>query len=472
MICKWQTVPLSEVLELVIDHRGKTPNKLGFDGFHDSGYPVLSAKHVKTSGLVSMEAIRYANQAMYEKWMKVPLAEGDVVLTSEAPLGETFYIDGTVQYLLGQRVFGLRPRKHLIEPLYLLAWLSSAVGQKKLNERASGSTVQGIKQSELLKIEIELPPLAVQKVIAANQHAISKKISINQEINKAVDQLSKLIFKSWFVDFEPVKAKLSVLNAGGTQEEAVFAGMTSISGKTKDQLLELEISDHEQFSKLFELSSLFPSSMQNSNIGNIPDGWSIRSLTSMIDVIGGGTPKRSEDSYWGGDIGWFSVKDVPLLGDVFVLDTEEKITELGLKKSSTKLLPEGTTIITARGTVGKLALVGKPVCMNQSCYGVRGVGVGDYFNYFNLHQAVSTLLRNTHGAVFDTITTRTFDTYSFAFCGYELAEKFDALVAPLLNKIKNNVSQNKKLAEMRDTLLPKLLSGEIQVGNADSEEAA
>ena len=94
MTCKWKTVPLGDVLELVIDHRGKTPKKMGFEDFHDSGYPVLSAKHVKTSGLAHLDTIRYANQEMYDKWMKVPVEKGDVVLTSEAPMGETFYIDG------------------------------------------------------------------------------------------------------------------------------------------------------------------------------------------------------------------------------------------------------------------------------------------------------------------------------------------------------------------------------------------
>jgi type I restriction enzyme S subunit len=180
----------------------------------------------------------------------------------------------------------------------------------------------------------------------------------------------------------------------------------------------------------------------------------------LIKLTGGGTPKRSEETYWNGDIPWFSVKDVPSGSNVFVVDTDEKITELGLNKSSTKLLPKGTTIITARGTVGKLALVGTDMCMNQSCYGIRGKEVGDYFN---LKQAVNTLQKNTHGAVFDTITTKTFDTYSLAFGGVELANNFDALIAPLLQKIEANARQNIELSALRDTLLPKLLSGEIEL---------
>lgn len=250
--------------------------------------------------------------------------------------------------------------------------------------------------------------------------------------------MAQAIFKSWFVDFDPVKAKMN-----GEQPEGMDAAT----------------------------ASLFPEKLVESELGLIPEGWKVSSLSELIKLTGGGTPKRSEETYWNGDIPWFSVKDVPSGSNVFVVDTDEKITELGLNKSSTKLLPKGTTIITARGTVGKLALVGTDMCMNQSCYGIRGKEVGDYYNYFNLKEAVSTLQRNTHGAVFDTITTKTFDTYSMAFSGAELANEFDVLVAPLLKKIEANVRQNIELATLRDTLLPKLLSGEIEL-NAITDDSS
>lgn len=138
---------LADLLELVIDHRGKTPNKMGFDDFSTSGVPVLSAKHVKTEGLVDVGSMRFASPELYKKWMKVELQEGDIVLTSEAPMGEVFYVNGERKYLLGQRVFGLRPNKKYVRPKFLAAWLASSEGQKQMAARASGSTVQGIRQS-------------------------------------------------------------------------------------------------------------------------------------------------------------------------------------------------------------------------------------------------------------------------------------------------------------------------------------
>jgi type I restriction enzyme S subunit len=208
MSYKWDTVVLGDLLELIIDHRGKTPKKMGFDDFHKEGYPVLSAKHVKTDGLVNMEALRYSNNEMYKRWMKVEVKEGDIVLTSEAPLGEAFYINGKEKYVLGQRVFGLRPKTDLVEPLYLLTWLTSVRGRERLFARATGSTVLGIKQSELLKVEVDLPPKFVQKKIGQTRSCISSKITNNRAANQTLEAMAQAIFKSWFVDFDPVKAKM------------------------------------------------------------------------------------------------------------------------------------------------------------------------------------------------------------------------------------------------------------------------
>src|SRR5699024_2330077 len=148
----WAKVELYELLTIVIDHRGKTPKKMGFDDFFSKGYPVLSAKHIKNGDLVNLDNLRYGNNEMYKKWMTEEVKKEDIILTSEAPLGETYYIDNDQKYILGQRVFGLRVNKEKVVPKYLEIWLSSLKGQQELFKRASGSTVQGIKQTELLKI--------------------------------------------------------------------------------------------------------------------------------------------------------------------------------------------------------------------------------------------------------------------------------------------------------------------------------
>lgn len=144
-------------------------------------------------------------------------------------------------------------------------------------------------------------------------------------------------------------------------------------------------------------------------------------LDDLVDLIGGGTPKTSKDEYWNGVIPWFSVVDAPNKSDVFVIDTGKHVTELGVEKSSTKILPIGTTIISARGTVGKCAMVGEPMAMNQSCYGVRGKkDISDSFVYYAIREKVTDLQRGGHGSVFNTITRDTFKTIKIALGEPEL----------------------------------------------------
>ena len=207
-------------------------------------------------------------------------------------------------------------------------------------------------------------------------------------------------------------------------------------------------------------AALFPDSFQDSSLGPIPHGWEVYPLSEKIQLLSGGTPKTSEPTYWDGDIPWYSVRDAPSETDVWVIHTDKHVTKLGIANSAAQIFPEKTTIISARGTVGKLALTAVPMAMNQSCYGVRGItGYGDYFTYYSLREATAQLQQRTHGTVFDTITTETFKTLDCIFPTPQITAAFDKLVEPLLGQITANLHQSRTLATLRDTLLPKLLSG-------------
>jgi type I restriction enzyme S subunit len=242
--------------------------------------------------------------------------------------------------------------------------------------------------------------------------------------------MARALFQSWFVDFDPVRAKLDGRKPVGMDEAT---------------------------------AALFPDGFEESLLGHIPKGWEVCSLAKKIELLSGGTPKTSEPSYWEGEIPWYSVKDAPSETDVWVIQTEKCVTKLGITNSAAQILPKGTTIISARGTVGKLALVGTPMAMNQSCYGVRGAkGYGDFFTYFALRQSTTSLQQRTHGTVFDTITRQTFETLDCIFPTKNLTQIFDRAVSPLLAQIHANLHQSRTLATLRDTLLPKLLSGELR----------
>jgi type I restriction enzyme S subunit len=299
------------------------------------------------------------------------------------------------------------------------------------HQAAGGSAVPILNKGDFSRMEITLPPLAEQKAIAAVLGTLDDKIELNSRMNATLEAMAQALFQSWFVDFDPVRAKLE------GREPAALDPTTA---------------------------ALFPNSFQESSLGPIPHGWEVCPLSDKIQLLSGGTPKTSEPTYWDGDIPWYSVRDAPSETDVWVIHTDKHVTKLGIANSAAQIFPEKTTIISARGTVGKLALTAVPMAMNQSCYGVRGItSYGNYFTYYSLREAATQLQQRTHGTVFDTITTGTFKTLDCIFPMPKITAAFDKLVEPLLGQIRANLHQSRTLATLRDTLLPKLLSGELSV---------
>jgi len=184
-------------------------------------------------------------------------------------------------------------------------------------------------------------------------------------------------------------------------------------------------------------------------------------FTSVIQVLGGGTPKTGKQEYWNGEIPFFTPKDV---GAPYVLTTEKSITPLGLDNCNSRLYPVNTVFLTARGTVGKVSLAGVPMSMNQSCYALAGKdGLHQIIVYHYVLETVKALKHKASGAVFDAIITRDFDTESVPALSSEQIDSFIAVAEPIYSDILNRTIENQRLAALRDTLLPKLMNGEIDV---------
>lgn len=460
------TNTLESMCELIVDCPHSTPK------WTDEGVVVLRNQNIK-NGTLNLDSPSFTNEDGYQARVKraIPQA-GDIVFTREAPMGEVCMIPEGLKCCLGQRQVLLRPKDSVCGE-YLFWALQSPFVQHQISwNEGTGSTVSNVRIPVLKALNIPRLPQQ-EEGIAKVLSDLANKIRVNRQTNQTLEQIAQAIFKSWFVDFDPTRAKIaakeewarrSTAMDGGNDENAgaIFverAAMCAISGKTLEELEQLA---PEQIEQLRSTAALFPDTLVDSELGEIPKGWEVNPISKMVELIGGGTPKKSEEQYWNGNIPWFSVKDSPAQGDVFVIDTELKITELGLNKSSTKLLPEGVTIISARGTVGRLALVGIPTAMNQSCYGVKGInGTGAYLNYFNLKEAVSTLQQNTHGAVFDTITRDTFETALLVDAPEYLKKQFESSITASFEQIKANLFESGSLQQLRDTLLPKLLTGEL-----------
>ena len=443
-----------------------------------SGVPVVRVSNF-TWDSISTDDLRYVSHEVASSTKVVQLNEYDVIVATVGswPQNPDSIVGKVVRVpyplsgaLLNQNTVRLRVSDDdLVNQKYLYIALKTKEFSDHLISKAQGSANQAsITLSDIFSYAIPWGTYTQRKYIVNVIDSINDKIVIANQINQTLEQMAQALFKSWFVDFEPVKAKIAVLEAGGSQEDATLAAMTAISGKDTDALAVFEREHPEQYAELKATAELFPSAMQESELGRIPEGWESSPLSEKIKLIGGGTPKRSEPEYWNGDICWYSVKDAPAESDVYVINTTEKITKKGLEKSSTKLLPAGTTIISARGTVGKLALTATEMAMNQSCYGISGGEFsGPLLTYLKVKQCVDVLKRNTHGAVFDTITTSTFETVTTLTASKITNHQFEKIVNPLFSAIERNLRTNASLTQLRDTLLPKLLSGEITLPEAE-----
>lgn len=442
----------------------------GKDFTDADGHPIIKIKNIQDGKVTIKESQFIPKHLTGKKLEKFKLENGDILIamTGQGSVGRVgkLYISTTETPYLNQRVGKFLVDEENLNKEYLYYVLSCKAYENYLFAAGSGSGQPNLSPALIKAVEIPYPPYKSQCYIGKILSDLDEKIHLNNQINQTLESIAQTIFKSWFIDFDPVRAKIAAKQEG---KDAELAAMCAISGKSE---AEVEQMAKEDFAELQATATLFPDELVESELGEVPKGWDKYSLSKMITLIGGGTPKRSEPNYWNGDIFWFSVKDVPNEGEVFVITTQEKISELGLNKSSTKLLPVGTTIITARGTVGKIALVGYEMAMNQSCYGVQGInGVRQFMTYYLIKNAVEVLKKNTHGAVFDTITQSTFDTVTSIKPSIEMMDLFESKVEKIMGHIKNNLYENNSLIALRDTLLPKLLSGELDVSGVQDEVA-
>lgn len=401
------------------------------------GDVLLTPGNFAIGGGFKDDKFKYYNGPVPEEFI---LKGGDllVTMTDLSKQGDTLGYpaivprSGTHRYLHNQRLGKIEVVKEsLVLKEYIYYLMQTDRYRNEVLASATGTTVKHTSPNRIKLFTFLLPSIPEQRAIARVLGSLDDKIEANRRMNETLEAIARAIFKSWFVDFDPVRARA---------EGRAPAGMDA------------------------ETAALFPDSFEETEGRMVPKGWNVGSFDESIDLIGGGTPKTSNPEYWNGDVPWFSIVDVPKNSDVFVIKTEKMITERGIEESSTKLLPIGTTIITARGTVGKCALVGIPMAMNQSCYGIRGRdGRGNYFIYFALRNLVTELQQSTHGSVFDTITKETFGSVRSIVVPVELTNVFDNEISPLMGKIIENLRENNNLAAIRDALLPKLISGEIRM---------
>ena len=287
-------------------------------------------------------------------------------------------------------------------------YLTYLLSTMHLGNLSAQSAQPGLSVKTLAKQEIVLPSFPEQKRRASILASLEDKIDLNNRINHNLEEQAQALYKSWFVDFEPFK-------------DGTFV---------------------------------------DSELGMIPEGWTIVRFLDIAKLCSGGTPKTDVDAFWDGSIPFFTPKDVK--ASPFCLKTEKYITEDGLKHCNSQLYDVFTTFITARGTVGKLCMAGTPMAMNHTNYAICSkTGISPITLYLMSKQIVAVLKNKANGAVFDAITTRDFEGESIVAAPTFVLDRFAQIVRPIFDQILQNEKQTLTLIEQRDSVLPKLMSGRI-----------
>lgn len=430
-MARWERRRLGECLTLT---SGGTPSKSRRE-YWGGDVPWVSCKDMKVERIYDSEdhltLLGTQNGTRLVPENTILFVVRGMILARQFPIAMT---KRTVAF--NQDLKAAKPTE-FIDNEFLFQWLRANSYEILGRADEAGHGTKRIQTDRLLSMPIEVPPLPVQRHIAGILSAYDELIENCQRRIKILESMARALYREWFVHFRFPGHDNSAGEPNWTAEGRPEGGSAKDGANQH----------HPRVA---------------SPLGEIPQGWEVVAFTEIADVLSGGTPKTSTREYWDGDIPFFTPRDAP---DCFyVQDTDKHVTELGLSKCASQLYSPDTVFITARGTVGKVTMPSVPMAMNQSCYALRGkLGISQLFLFLMTLQQVEYLKTNTGGATFDTIVVDTFRRMQVAKPPIELIEAFTSKADPVFRQIDTLQRQTKNLRRTRDLLLPRLLSGQVEL---------
>ncbi|WJI01035.1 restriction endonuclease subunit S [Acinetobacter nosocomialis] len=318
---------------------------------------------------------------------------------------------------------------------------------------------QRVSWQALAEFNLRLPEKGKRKKIGEILKSIDDKIHLNNQINQTLESIAQVIFKSWFIDFDPVRAKIAAKQEGNDPE---LAAMCAISGKSE---AELEQIAKEDFAELQATAALFPDELVESELGVVPKGWVVSIVGEQVQTVGGGTPSTKNADFWDNGIHhWTTPKDLSNLTDKILLNTERKITDAGLKKISSGLLPKNTVLMSSRAPVGYLALAKIEVAINQGYIAI--LPNTKYSAEYLIHWCKANMAEikgRASGTTFQEISKKNFREINFIRPDEKVIAVYTRTAKTLYDEITLKAKEKQSLINLRDTLLPKLLLGEVEI---------
>jgi len=429
----WSWLRLDDACEGVFDCPHSTPALV------DSGPFVVRSQDIITGVFRAEQAARVSEETYGERTSRVVPARGDLLYSREGTyFGIAAEVPERTRVCLGQRMVLIRPKPDVVDFRFLCRWLNSPIMASHIHGYRDGTVAERLNLPTIRALPILVPPLPEQRVIAHILGTLDDKIELNRRMNETLEAMARALFKSWFVDFDPVRAKAEGRHPGLPQP----------------------------------LADLFPDSFEDSELGEIPKGWTVGPILNHARLMSGGTPKTHHLEYWDGPIPWASARDVSQSHGSILVDTERTITPQGLDESATQMIPAFCSVVVARGaTTGRMVLFGRDMAMNQTCYALATTTETPFALYCRLRVEIDALVHAAHGSVFDTITTSTFASSRIVLPARAVLMVFEERVAPVFQRVLGSIHEGRGLAALRDALLPKLASGELRVEDALSSSA-
>ncbi|GMA60301.1 restriction endonuclease subunit S [Alicyclobacillus fastidiosus] len=416
-------IKLDEVTN-VYDSLHQTPT------YSETGIPMIRVTDIKDGMLDLSQTLKVEVDVYKEFTKKYRPQMGDIVVSRVGSYGKFSFVNTNSPFCLGQNTAIINPTN--IDNRYLYYCLISNVVKNQIEQNVVGSTQKTLSLKSIKALEIPNKKLDVQKKIASILSSLDDKIEVNTRMNKVLEQIAQIIFKQWFVDFE-------FPNENGQRYKSSGGEMVWCSELDKD----------------------------------IPKGWSNGTVEDLGMVVGGGTPSKDNDEFFTTKgIPWITPRDLSTNKNKYIYRGSTDITELGLKNSSATLMPEGTVLFSSRAPIGYTAIAACPVTTNQGFKSiVPKSNIPTEFVYNFLKENLELIESMASGSTFKEVSGGVLKRVKAIIPNDEILEKFKALVTPLGDKIKHNEREIVALGNLRDTLLSKLMSGEIDVSTVEHELA-
>lgn len=406
---EWKEVTLGDLCEI------SSSKRIFAKEYQSDGVPFYRGKEIiakQKGNAISNELFISRNRYEEIKARYGVPQQRELLLTSVGTLGVPYVIKEEEFYFKDGNLTWFRHFNGL-DVEYLYYWFLSPYGKNEINTKAIGSTQKALTIDSLSKFDIKIPVnLDDQRRIASILSSLDRKIELNNKINADLEEMAQAIFKNWFVDFEPFK-----------------------DGKFVD-----------------------------SELGMIPEGWKVGRLDEIADVVGGSTPSKAKPEYYTQKgIAWLTPKDLSNHPAVYTSRGEIDITKEGYNSTSTKLMPKGTILFTSRAPIGYISIAQNDICTNQGFKSLVPKKAGTCFLYCFLKYVTPEIENKSTGSTFKEASGSLMKSLQVIMPEQKVFEDFETIVSPLFARIESLEKENSRLSTLRDTLLPRLMSGEIEV---------